>query len=309
MDGKTRYLEKLYKNEMLHQSVYESLSRSERDPGLKAELKKLSMMEAGHKTLWGKILQLNRIPPPDGAPGMMAGLILAVRRIFGLALTVKFIEYFENRLEDKFDMVLKTARLDKKESAILKRIKRDEELHERSIEEKVISYGKIIANIRDVAFGINDGLVELLAVVVGLAAAINNPLVVLLGGFIVAVSGTLSMAGGAYLSTEYEESIKAAKKTAATTPMKSAFYVGVMYFIGTLFPLSPFFLGVSGFAGIVAAIIITVIVLALTSTFIAIVSDTSITGRVSKTLFISLGIDVITIAIGVYARSVLNLPP
>ncbi len=306
MDDKTRYLVGLYKNEMLHKEIYSRLAKIEKDKGLKMALLELSVMEAKHERLWGEILIINnvRLPKPTFRFSVMLALLL--RRIVGLALSVKLIEYFEEGLEKKFEDTLKKVKLTGREAKIIKTIERDEVQHERPLEEEVISHGKLLANIRDVAFGLNDGLVELLAVIVGFAAAISNPLVILLAGFIVSISGTLSMAGGAYLSTEYEASVE--KKGRRGGASKSAFYVGVMYFIGTLFPLAPFLFGLVGYAGIAVAIIVTALALTVSSSIIAVISDTSIARKVGKTLLISLGIDMITILIGVWARAMFNLP-
>jgi VIT1/CCC1 family predicted Fe2+/Mn2+ transporter len=306
MDKKLIYLKDLYENENLHRIVYGKLVEVESSPKLKSALRKLSEIEGRHESLWKRLLEMNGIKPVERDYKLSTVLIVALRRVIGLALTIKLIEYFEKGLESKFDEVKNSMPLNKDEAAIVKVVYDDENLHERKLEEMLVSQGRIINNIRDVAFGMNDGLVELLAVVVGLAAALTTPLLIILGGVIVSVSGTLSMGAGAYLSTEYENSLNKMKDKKDAS--MSAIYVGVMYFIGTLFPLSPFFLGITGYPGIALSIIITAIVLAITSAVIAIIGEISILGRVSKTLLISLGIDAITIAIGLYARAVLNLP-
>jgi VIT1/CCC1 family predicted Fe2+/Mn2+ transporter len=309
MKGKISYLEDLYKNEILHMHVYAQLALSEKNKKMASVLKKLSAMEEKHGMYWGEILEINKIRPPHVSTKFFAALILMLRKLFGLALTVKFIEYFEEGLEARFDQIIKNGGLGKNELRIVNKIKVDEDTNERVLEEELIAHGNILNNIRDVIFGLNDGLVELLGVVVGLAAALTDPVLILLGGFIVAVSGTLSMAGGAYLSTEYEKTVvEVGKRTNNATPLRSAFYVGIMYFVGTLCPLSPFIFGIVGTTAIALSIIVTAIVLTVASTIIAIISDTSITKRIGKTLLISLGIAAITITIGIYARMVLNLP-
>ncbi|MCL5430469.1 MAG: VIT1/CCC1 transporter family protein [Candidatus Marsarchaeota archaeon] len=306
---KTDYILLLYKMELQHQHLYEVLAKREKNRSLKPLLKKIAGMERRHRSLWAEIIRLCNGEVPEYNVNTYVSFIMLFRRIFGLALTINMIEYFENRLEAKFERFVKTHKLSKRETTIVNRIRNDEEEHERALEDKIIGYGRIITNIRDIAFGMNDGLVELLAVIVGLAAAVTNPLFVVLGGFIVSISGTLSMAGGAYLSTEYEESLRADRKdNEKSAALRSGFYVGVMYFIGTLFPLWPFLAGFAGVSGIAIAIISTAIILTVTSTLISIVGRSSILGRVSKTLLISLGIAAITIVIGYYARSVLNIP-
>ncbi len=309
MDEKENYLRKLYNNENLHREVYARLAHKEDNPQLKKILEKLAKMEESHRGGYEKLLKLNGMRVPDERVGLYTEMTILLRRIVGLALTVKIIEYFEMQLERGFEAFLKKEPLDSREAAIIGYIDRDEEYNERVLEDAVIGYGKIINNIRDVAFGMNDGLVELLGVVVGLAAALNNPLLILVGGIIVAVAGTLSMGGGAYLSTEYEMTINKKKGEAdKNAALRSGIYVGVTYFIGTLFPLAPFALGFSGTPGIMLSVVITAIALTVISTIIAVISDTSIFVRVSRTLLISLGIAAITILIGVYARAVMHLP-
>lgn len=58
--------------------------------------------------------------------------------------------------------------------------------------------------LRDVVFGLNDGLVSILALVAGVAGANPGPRVVLLAGLAGVVSGAASMAIGAYISAKSE---------------------------------------------------------------------------------------------------------
>lgn len=310
MDGeKAEFLEELYRNEMHHMRIYARFAKSEKHKDLKEILETLSSMEARHAKWWAEILRMNKIKPVAIDTSRAVPFYILLRKILGLALTIKIIENMELGLEAKFRDVLTSADLTKSERRIIKKIEYDESRNERALEDKVARYGNVINNVRDIVFGMNDGLVELLAVVVGLAAALTSPAIVLLGGFIVSVSGTLSMAGGAYLSTEYELSVVERKRRmGVTTPLRSAVFVGVMYFVGTLFPLAPFILGITGYVAIALSVVVTAIVLSIASTIIALLSDTSITKRTLKTLAISLGIAAITIIIGMYARTVLHLP-
>ncbi len=166
--------------------------------------------------------------------------------------------------------------------------------------------GQFFKNIRDIMFGMNDGLVELLGVAVGLAAALRTPIIVFIAGFIVAISGTLSMAAGAYLSTGYEMGVDG-KKRRYESATASAFYVGIFYFIGSLFPLAPFALGFLGYTAIILSIVFTAIVLIFTSSFIAKASNKSIPKAIAKTLLISLGVAAVTILLGAYVRSAFHI--
>ena len=303
-DLKKKYFFELYEMEAMHSAVYSALSKKESNKKLKDYLIALSKEEEGHKALWKEALKINNINTPKAKIKITEWFVLFIRRIFGIALTISFLEYFENRVEEKLSRIIKLKGLSKEELMIANKIEEDEKRRERVIEKEITNMNDIITNIRDIIFGLNDGLVEILAVIVGIAMAISTPILVVLSGFIVSISGTLSMGGGAYISTKYEEYVKKKDKSAK----RSALNVGVMYFIGSLFPLAPFILGFSGIAGVIFAIVVTTLIIGATSIIIAVISNNKITSVVTKTLLISLGVDAVTITIGYLARSILHLP-
>jgi VIT1/CCC1 family predicted Fe2+/Mn2+ transporter len=63
------------------------------------------------------------------------------------------------------------------------------------------------SQIREVVFGMQDGLVSTVGFVAGLHGATSDNYVVLLGGVVQMVAGAFSMAAGAYLSTKAEEEV------------------------------------------------------------------------------------------------------
>lgn len=307
--SKSRVFRKHYLNEKLHFRVYGRLASLESNPDIRRVMKKLSALEESHARLWKMIISEAGMGSSEAS--IKAKLILfgVVRRLFGLAFTIKALEYSESNLTSKLSASETELKLTGREAKVIRRIKSSERSIETPLENKVIEYNSVLNNIRDVIFGMNDGLVEVLAATVGLAAALQRPHLVLLGGLIIAVSGTLSMAGGAYLSTGYEKAVRAAslKKAAHTTPLKSALYVGAFYILGAIFPLLPFAAGASGTYGIALSLILTSAVLSVTATVIAVISGISIRRNVLKSLAISLGAAVVTIIIGAYARIYLHL--
>ncbi len=60
-------------------------------------------------------------------------------------------------------------------------------------------------NIREIIFGIEDGLVSIFGAVIGLAIGSSSSSVVVLGGLAAAISGAISMAAGTYLSSKSEQ--------------------------------------------------------------------------------------------------------
>ncbi|MEM3841698.1 MAG: VIT1/CCC1 transporter family protein, partial [Candidatus Micrarchaeaceae archaeon] len=269
--NKESIFRKHYLNEMLHFVTYRHLASSEKNPDVRELMRKLSNLEEYHASLWAKIVGKRVMRSSSISVQIKLFLFKLFRRIFGLAFTITALEYSESNLTKHLAQSESSLRLSKNESAVIKKIRESEKRIEEPLEKKVISFSGVLDNIRDVIFGMNDGLVEVLAATVGLAAALQKPYLVLLGGFIIAISGTLSMAGGAYLSTGYEKAVKSGTSGVSTkaTPFKSAMYVGLFYIFGAMFPLLPFAFRTYGFYGIVASLIITSIVLAITATIIA----------------------------------------
>jgi len=105
---------------------------------------------------------------------------------------------------------------------------------------------------RDVILGGQDGLVNVLGVVLGVAAATQETRIVLAAGLAAAFAESFSMAAVAYTSTvaerDYLQSTLPKKEAARiehaipeeAAPLKSALIVGLAAIIGSLIPLFPF---------------------------------------------------------------------
>jgi VIT1/CCC1 family predicted Fe2+/Mn2+ transporter len=310
MDGeqKEKALLAMRNLELFHKLVFLRMAESEKNKEQKRTLLRLSRLESRHSKRWEALLK-NK-PEAQSTAGMRLTIALLhiLRSVAGVALIVKMMERLENYRYAHLDMVLAESNVSKKHLAAIDSIKEEEERTEDALEDKLIEHGAVLSNIRDVIFGMSDSLIEVLAAVTGLGAALQSAPLVFVAGLIIAVSGTLSMASGAYLSTNYEseltlESRKAKGKSAG----KSAYYVGLFFFIGALFPISPFAFGIGGYAGILLSTVITLAVLAMVAAVMAVVSDTKITGSVAKTLLISLCAVAVTVLLGIYTRSVLHI--
>jgi VIT1/CCC1 family predicted Fe2+/Mn2+ transporter len=288
-------LRMMYRKELLHKDAFDAFARIEKNPKIRNLLVELTKEEVGHSQ---KYLSFVKGQKAAGYSAVDLNILLLSRRILGLGLTMKIMEREEHQLEDKIERHGKGISLP-----------RIDEKRENSLKAEILGLNKVLGNIRDIFFGMSDGLVEIVAAVSGIGAALQSPLLVIVAGSIVAISGTLSMAGGAYLSTDYENIIGQSQnsKYKISSPSKSAAYVGIAYILGSMFPLLPFALGMSGIPAIAGAIVLTLAVLIITATLLSIVSDTPILKRVSKTVLITLGITAITIVLGFLARYYLHL--
>jgi VIT1/CCC1 family predicted Fe2+/Mn2+ transporter len=302
---KIDYLTDLHNDEALHAQVYQYLSGVEKNAKAKETLLKLYRIETSHSSILQRVLQLNNYKARPRHNTLHLLFLKFLRIIFGITFAIKFMEYDKLLTHEKLGKAHEKFRFSQDEKRLLDVMEKGERVED-ILANILVSGNPVLSNIRDVVFGMNDGLVEVLAATVGFGAALHLPMLVFIAGVLVALSGTLSMAGGAYLSTKYEKSIGSAAN-AFRHPGKSAFYTGLFYFCGAVFPLIPFALGIGGFYGIALAILLTAIVLTFTSSMIAIFSNQSIPRRVAESLVISLGAASATIALGLYARFALHI--
>lgn len=102
-------------------------------------------------------------------------------------------------------------------------------------------------NFRDFILGGQDGLVNVLGLVLGVAGATLNTNIVIISGVVATVAESVSMGAVAYTSSkaakEYYTSIKhKLHLRELEDPIKSAWIVGISTIIGSLIPLVPFFI-------------------------------------------------------------------
>ncbi len=307
MDNRARnILLRVYNREIAHSKATGRMMEGEKNPAIKRVLRDISILEGRHAALWEKVLGRKSGAEDKRAVATEISKIMLMQKLLGTALAIKIVERTEFNIYSDLYAHGNDAGLSAKEKKAIGRIERDDLESMGPLETKIVQYNKILSNIKDVILGMNDGLVEVLAAVVGFAAALQLPDLVILGGVIVAISGTISMTVGAYLSTESEKSIKA-RKDGFSAPKASAVYMGMFYIFGAIFPILPFALGAYGAEGIVLSVALTCVALSVSSAMISILSDTGITRRVVKTLILSIAAASVTILLGTYARYVLHL--
>ena len=122
-------------------------------------------------------------------------------------------------------------------------------------------------NLREIIFGVEDGAIGNLGVVVGMAQALAPNNLILLAGIATMFAQAISMSTGNYLSIKSEKEYFAVKKKGRSygrkysehkNPVTSSIVMAFSVIIGAGIPLIAFFLWES-YSGIVPAIIITLI--------------------------------------------------
>ena len=120
-------------------------------------------------------------------------------------------------------------------------------------------------NFRDFILGGQDGLVNVLGLVLGVASATFNTNTVIISGIVATVAESVSMAAVAYTSAraakDYYHSIKhKINLKDFENPLHSAWTVGFSTVIGSVIPLLPFF-----FFSVKSSIVISLILKDLTT--------------------------------------------
>lgn len=70
---------------------------------------------------------------------------------------------------------------------------------------------RVSSRVREVVFGMEDGMVSTMGAITGIAAATRDPFIVLLSGFVIIAVESISMGVGSYLSSKSEKEVKLKK--------------------------------------------------------------------------------------------------
>lgn len=192
-----------YRDEVKDGTVYGELGKTEDNEETSKYLLQLSEMEKSHAVFWkGFLSKLGVENVHYTYPGYKLFFIKIIRRLFGLPMVIRLFERGEENVIKEYRDFLESKTLDEGDTQQLHKIVVDEVLHEDYFANQIVGMTGRLASIRDVFYGMSDGLVEVLAAVAGLEPVVKSSILVAAGGLVVGISGTLSMAIGAYMSTK-----------------------------------------------------------------------------------------------------------
>lgn len=219
-------------------------------------------------------------------------LVLEAIEVFGIKKYLQVWEFYKN---DPLGEAVKDVLEDE--------FKHEDEIVNSAIERKIHP-----ERIRNIFFGLNDGLVEILGVISGFFAAFQTISAVLVAGFTVAVAGSISMAAGSYVAIGSEQEIEKlerqkkkflkqdSEEKRGSPALGSAMVVGISYFIGAMVPVLPVLLGATT---IVASVIAAGITIVIISYILAFLSGMDVKRRIL--------INVVILAIAVTVTYVIGL--
>ena len=213
-------LRRNWREEMRSSRLYRRLAATQPDNEQRRLLLEMAGHELRHASHWRRRLEQLGGRAPRLTPSLRELLLPLVARAAGLPSVISLIEGGESR--GKFDYMRQSRLLPDAESrAIAGRIVPDERLHEGTAarlrgggDESTVegrrrtSRTHIGDYLRDLIFGLNDGLVSNFGLIAGVSGAeLGSRSVMLLAGTAGIIAGAASMAAGAYLANKSQREV------------------------------------------------------------------------------------------------------
>ena len=200
--------------------LYDALATIEKDVQRAAAFRRIAGNERRHAEVWATKLREAGIdvPPPPTRPRPRVAVILFLARVFGTRAVSDLVTALEGDEEDAYesqDATPETEAIaaDEREHAEIWRKLKDPDYHpDRDIatREKWHRSGRS-GTLRAVIFGVSDGLVSNLALVMGVAGASGQTDApgnfILLAGIAGLLAGAFSMAAGEYISMQSQREL------------------------------------------------------------------------------------------------------
>jgi VIT1/CCC1 family predicted Fe2+/Mn2+ transporter len=219
-----------WESEVRMADVYEALAGTTRDAGLKNRLMSLAATEKRHADAWASLMESGGDKPANGSRHFTARFLAMLARVAGIGPALALAGAAEGQVLRSYLNQVSTVS-DQRAQGVLRKVLPEELDHQSAedvtgepSEEKRSTdvaaaydaeaahepeewHGGGIESIRNVIYGVNDGLTATLGVLAGVGGASVNPRVVLIGGLSAMVASGVSMAGGAYLSSKSQREV------------------------------------------------------------------------------------------------------
>ncbi len=211
--------------------LYDSLAGIEKDPTRAEAFRRIAGNERRHAEIWAsKLTELGaRVPPPDG-PRPRVRFIMLVARLFGTRSVADLVKALEGDEEDAYvaqgaSPEVESIAADEREHAqiwerlatgsaiaadrdgvgVARRARSAADIGRRETWHRTSARS---GTLRAVIFGVSDGLVSNLSLVMGVAgASAADPSFVVLAGIAGLLAGAFSMAAGEYISMQSQREL------------------------------------------------------------------------------------------------------
>lgn len=229
-------------NELNGKTLYDALSKMERNPKLAEIYQRFAQTEGRHAETWTQKMKDSDIPVPTTfRPSWRTRLLIFLARRFGTNFVLPSVQALEESDRTNYE--------DQK-SAESSKLASDERSHSRLLRQITGSTGGVEGGIlarfegrhrsmggnalRAAVLGANDGLVSNLSLVMGVAGAALAGTTIVLTGFAGLIAGGISMALGEWLSVNssrelYQHQIAIEKAELESMPEEEAEELSLIY--------------------------------------------------------------------------------
>jgi VIT1/CCC1 family predicted Fe2+/Mn2+ transporter/rubrerythrin len=188
-------------------ALYEGLAQYEKDADKARSFRELAVAERRHAEIWERKLQKAGVAIPADRPSSRVRALVWLARRLGSSAVVPMVLETEAGDADKYDSQGGEATVIAEEERDHRRtlvgLSRGEPTEAREligVRERWHRGGGRAGNVRAAIFGMNDGLVSNLSLILGVAGAGVAPETVVVTGFAGLLAGAFSMAAGEYTS-------------------------------------------------------------------------------------------------------------
>ncbi|MEX1168750.1 MAG: VIT1/CCC1 family protein [Chloroflexota bacterium] len=214
--------------------LYDALADIEKDPGRAAAFRRIASDERRHADIWAtRLRELGATLPATTRPRLRIRFVILLARLFGTASVADVVKALEGDDEEMYDAQGGSSELsamaadEREHAAIWERLSlrgRSRGATDPDRDGVAIARGAKSAaeigererwhrsgrsgTLRAVIFGVSDGLVSNLSLVMGVTgAAAGNPSFILLAGVAGLLAGAFSMAAGEYISMQSQREL------------------------------------------------------------------------------------------------------
>ncbi|MBQ2253504.1 MAG: VIT1/CCC1 transporter family protein [Clostridia bacterium] len=275
---------KMQQNELNESVIYREIAKFAKGEHNREVLNRLADEEAGHCEIWraytARDLKVQKAK-------VFKYKLLA--RIFGFTFAVKLMERGEAGAQAEYEKL-------EQEVPESVQIRRDEEEHEQALleildEERLQYVGSMV-------LGLNDALVELTGSLAGFTFALGDPRRIALSGLIVGISATFSMAASEFLS---------ARSEGRNDAFKSCTYTGVAYLITVALLILPYLLLSDALVALGCMIAVVLLIITGFTYYTSVALSRPFFSRFFEMAGISVGVAVLSFAVGVAAKALLGV--
>ena len=314
-DANSKYQVKFLRDELTDMVFYTYLYRKTVDPELKENFRKLATIENEHANFWGRALKSTNVNINKISYRKLKYVFMKmVRNIIGGSLIINLLEHGEYQSVKKYKEYLDNYTQDDDYRNKVHELIVSEMQHEEIFANKISKSVKNIQKSRDFLYGMSDGLVEVLATLVGLSAIITSHIDIALSGVVVGLSGTFSMTLGAYLAQKSESEYKIAmlnrkhifSKSKGVQQMidrysseatNSALNTALSYIVGAVIPILPFIF-FSKFLAVILAVAFVFVAQGISNSIVALSLNTPILKSGLRAALLALGAAAVTFSAG-----------